>query len=78
MRSRTCLHSSRHHSLAGLLGLAFLLLQTGCITGDEADDAMGRNRGRELQEVRTLEEIGVISESTSRMKQREIEGHAAP
>jgi hypothetical protein len=58
--------------LAWLVGFGVLVLP-GCITGHEAEDEMTPDRSAELEDARTLEEIGAISETTYELKKARIE-----
>jgi len=50
-----------------------MVLPTGCITGHEAEESMEHDKSAELEEARTLEEIGAISETTYELKKERIE-----
>jgi hypothetical protein len=58
--------------LGTVLGLGVLSL-SGCITGHEAEDEMAPDKSAELEDARTLEEIGAISETTYELKKARIE-----
>ena len=58
--------------LGTVLTLGVLSLPA-CITGHEAEDEMAPDKSAELEDARTLEEIGAISETTYELKKARIE-----
>ena len=52
-------------SATGVLG--------GCITGDEAEEAIGHDKSQELEEARRLHELGVISDTEYELRKARIE-----
>lgn len=55
-----------------VLGLLASAL-AGCITGHEAEDALRHDKARELEEARTLHEIGEISDAEYAARKARIE-----
>ena len=54
--------------------LAVTCVLGGCITGDEAEEAMGHDKSAELEEARRLHELGVISDTEYELRKARIEG----
>ena len=52
-------------SATGVLG--------GCITGDEAEEAIGHDKSQELEEARRLHEVGAISDTEYELRKARIE-----
>ena len=55
------------------IGVGVASIPAGCITGHEAEEAMAPDPAAELEEAKTLEEIGAISETTYELKKDRIE-----
>ncbi len=53
--------------------VAATTLLGGCITGDEAEEAMGHDKSQELEEARRLHEVGAISDTEYELRKARIE-----
>lgn len=65
----------RRDSVSLLAGAALAVtgILGGCITGDEAEEAMGHDKSAELEEARRLHELGVISDTEYELRKARIE-----
>lgn len=56
-----------------VVSVSAITLLGGCITGHEAEDAVGHDKARELEEARQLHEVGAISDAEYQLRKAEIE-----
>ena len=56
-----------------LILMPLVLCLGGCITGDEAEEAMGHDKSAELEEARRLHELGAISDTEYELRKARIE-----
>ena len=60
-------------TLAARAAVAATISLGGCITGDEAEEAMGHDKSQELEEARRLHEVGAISDTEYELRKARIE-----
>ena len=66
-------HRRRIVTIVAGAALAVTGILGGCITGDEAEEAMGHDKSAELEEARRLHELGVISDTEYELRKARIE-----